>query len=309
MLLVGLSKNNPDAIDVFSRHPGMALKGDDFVATAVNWEPKPDNIRRIASDLGLGLESFVFLDDSPHEREAMRRMCPGVIVPELPADPSRRPLWLRALACTWPLRLTEEDFRRSDMYVAERKGRELKEASGSYEAYLAGLDQRLVVAPVTSETVARAAQLLQRTNQFNLTTRRLTESELGEFMIGGRSAISLIGRVSDRFGDHGIVLTACATIIGSAARIETFVMSCRVIGRQLEQAFLDALTDRLSELGVDRVEASYRPTAKNWIVREFYPSMGFVAAGKDGDAELWVLSKAKGAAPVVRPVTTEWSEK
>jgi predicted enzyme involved in methoxymalonyl-ACP biosynthesis len=118
-----------------------------------------------------------------------------------------------------------------------------------------------------------------------------------------------VGRVSDRFGDHGIVLAACATISGTAARIETFVMSCRVIGRQLEQAFLDALTDHLAGLGVERVEASYRPTAKNGVVREFYPSMGFVAAGHDGEAEVWVLSNAKGAAPAVRPVTTEWGER
>src|SRR4029078_10700681 len=113
LLLVGLSKNNPDAIDVFVKHPGMALKAEDFAATPINWEPKPDNIRRLARELNLGLDSFLFLDDSPHEREAMRRMCPEVFVPEMPADPALRPGWLRALRCTWPVRITSEDARRA----------------------------------------------------------------------------------------------------------------------------------------------------------------------------------------------------
>lgn len=307
MLLVGLSKNNADAIDVFSRHPGMALTSGDFVATAIDWEPKPDNIRRIAAELGLGLDSFVFLDDSVHEREAMRRMCPAVIVPEMPTDPARRPEWLRSLACTWPLRLTEEDGRRSDMYIAERRGRELRETAGSYEDYLAALQQRLVVAPVQAETLARAAQLHQRTNQFNLTTRRLSESDL-QALMNDKAAVALLGRVSDRFGDHGIVLAASATIDGATARIETFVMSCRVIGRRLEAAFLDALTSHLAKQGVKRIEAIYRPTAKNGIAREFYPSMGFVTTGRDDNAEHWVVLTEGDTAPPLRPVSVEWGE-
>ncbi|MGH6729818.1 MAG: HAD-IIIC family phosphatase, partial [Sphingomicrobium sp.] len=121
MLLAVLSKNNPDAITTFKMHPGMLLKEEDFVATRINWEPKPHNIRGIAEELNLGLDSFVFLDDSPHERDAMRRMCPELTVPELPDDPAARPQWLRALGATWPIRLTEEDARRSDMYIAERR--------------------------------------------------------------------------------------------------------------------------------------------------------------------------------------------
>jgi FkbH-like protein len=286
------------------------LKSDDFVATAINWEPKPDNIRRLAADLGLGLDSFVFLDDSPQEREAMRRICPSVRVPEMPADPARRPLWLRSLACTWPLRLTDEDARRSEMYVAERKGREFKESVHDYEQYLAGLQQKLIIEPVTSRTLARAAQLHQRTNQFNLTNRRLSESEINAFMTDERRGLGLVGQVCDRFGDLGIVLAACLSLDEATARIESFVMSCRVIGRQIEAAFLETLKAHLAGKGVKRIVGSYCPTAKNAIVRDLYPSMGFASAGQEDGAELWELHVDMKMSSTVstRPVIVEWGK-
>ena len=178
ILLALLSKNNPDAITAFSAHPGMLLKEDDFVATRINWEPKPGNIRSIAAELNLGLDSFVFIDDSPHEREAMRRMCPELTVPELPADPASRPLWLRALAVTWPTRLTEEDSRRSDMYLAEKRRAGVRETAVSFQDYLRGLDQTLIVRPANVEAIGRVAQMHLRTNQFNLTTERYDEAAI-----------------------------------------------------------------------------------------------------------------------------------
>lgn len=306
MVLIGLSKNNPDAADVFRRHPGMALREDDFVAKAINWDPKPDNIKRIAADLGLGLESIVFLDDSPHEREVMRRMCPDVIVPEMPADPSHRPVWLRSLACTWPLRLTEEDTRRSDMYAAERQGRELREKSQSYDEYLSKLQQKLVISPVGPGTLARAAQLHQRTNQFNLTGMRLGEAELSDLASDPQTGTALIGRVSDRFGDYGIVLSATAKIEAERATILSFVMSCRTIGRQLEAAFLEALLRHLACLGVREAEGRYIQTSKNGLVSAFYATQGFTEAGCVGDAVVWRLSLSQDAIAVPRPVAVEW---
>lgn len=277
MLLVGLSKNNADAIEVFDRHPGMALKRDDFAATAIDWEPKPQNIRRLARELSLGLDSFVFLDDSPHEREAMRLMCPDVIVPEMPSDAAERPAWLRRLACTWPVRITAEDAQRAQMYAAERKAREVRDSAASYEDYLAELEQHLVVEAVSRETLGRTAQLHQRTNQFNLTTRRFTEADIRSFMDRPDSARVLIGSASDKFGDHGIVATAVATIDERTASIESLLMSCRVIGRRIETAFLDVVLSDLVGRGVERIEASYVPTAKNAMVGSFYPAHGFMA--------------------------------
>lgn len=308
MILVGLSKNNSDAAEVFARHPGMALREDDFVASAINWEPKADNLRRLAAELGLGLDSCLFLDDSPHEREAMRRLCPAVIVPEMPADPAHRPGWLRSLRCTWPLRLTDEDARRSDMYIAERKGRELRETSASYDEYLSGLQQRLVISPVGPATLARAAQLHQRTNQFNLTGLRLTEAEIAAFTRDERQGLAFVGQVQDRFGDYGIVLAASVEIAGTNARILSFVMSCRVIGRQLEAAFLEALVANLSDRGVEHVEGRYCPTKKNGMVCEFYAAMGFRESGREGDTVLWQSPIEPERAVSPRPVAVEWKE-
>ncbi len=308
MLLVGLSKNNADALDVFGRHPGMALKASDFVATAVDWNAKPDNIRKLAADLNLGLDSFLFLDDSPHEREAMRRLCPSVMVPEMPADPALRPIWLRRLPATWPVKMTQEDMRRSEMYAAEIKGRRLRESAGSYDDYLKELEQRLVIAPVGRATLARVAQLHQRTNQFNLTTRRFGEAEIAASMADAKRALVVAGSVSDRFGDHGLTLAAVVRIDGTAARIESFLMSCRVIGRQIETAFLAALIERLRALGVTRIGGEYRPTQKNGLVKDFYAAHGFLAGeAQDGNTQ-WTWQEGQTSVPGSQFVAVTWEE-
>lgn len=289
MLLAALSKNNADALGVFERHPGMALRAEDFSATRVNWRPKAENIRQLAAQLNLGLDSFVFIDDSPHEREAMRRMAPEVRTPELPDDPAQRPVWLRRLICTWPVRLTQEDEARAELYAANRKAEEARASALDMGAYLASLEQRLTVESVTPATIGRVAQMHQRTNQFNLTTRRLTESEIGAFT--GERGIALLGRVVDRFGDHGVVIAATAAIEGANAEISTFLMSCRVIGREVETAFLGALLKALERRGVNRVVGRCLPTAKNGMVREFFGSAGFELAetgdGEEEGATLW----------------------
>ncbi len=287
MLLALLSKNNPDAITAFADHPGMLLKEDDFVAIRINWEPKAANIQSLAQELNLGLDSFVFLDDSPHERDAMRRVLPDVIVPELPDDPAARPFWLRRLSVTWPVRLTEEDSRRNEMYRAERQRNSLRQSTGSLNDYLKDLDQSLTVEEVAPATLARAAQLHLRTNQFNLTTERFDEAALQAMMDDPARHIILIGRALDRFGDHGLSICATGRIDGDAATITSFLMSCRIIGRGVETAFLGTLLDMLKERGVRRVAAAYIPTKKNAMVQSFYASNGFSAAGQDGETSLW----------------------
>jgi len=306
LLLVALSKNNPDAIGVFAIHGGMALSADDFVATAIDWQAKPDNLRRVAGELNLGLDSFLFLDDSPHEREAMRRMCPEVLVPEMPAHPELRPLWLRTLACTWPVRLTDEDAQRSEMYVAQKRASALREASGSYEAYLRDLDQCLSVEPLSESTLARVAQLHARTNQFNLTTRRFSEAELATFMADAQSYETIVGTAADRFGHHGIVICAVASVTDKTATIESFLMSCRVIARQIETACLGALLERLVERGVETVEGSFIPTAKNALVCDVYPSHGFRPLSGDGTAERWIWQRGRDALPNADNVRVQW---
>jgi FkbH-like protein len=298
-LLVALSKNNPDALTVFARHRGMVLRSDDFAAAAVNWEPKPESIRRLAAELNLGLDSFVLLDDSPHERDAMRRLAPEVIVPELPADPALRPAWLRRLSCTWPVRLTEEDARRAEMYAADRGARALKASAATVEDYLRGLDQRLTVSLVGPDAVPRVAQMHQRTNQFNLTTRRLTEVQIAALADNPERGLVLMGRVADNLGDHGVVIAATVAIDGTRAEIETFLMSCRVIGREIERAFLATLLTLLSRRGVERVIGRFAATTRNPMVRDFYGANGFAFLEGDDSASAWGLDL--GSEPAQSP--------
>ena len=306
MVLVALSKNSPEAITAFAEHPGMALKAEDFVATAINWEPKPENIHRLAEELNLGLDSFIFLDDSPHEREAMRQLCPAVYTPELPEDPARRPEWLRGLVATWPVRLTAEDARRSDMYAAESKAKVLRQQSSSIEDYLAGLGQRLTVSRVSPKTLARAAQMHARTNQFNLTTLRLSDADLSAMIDDTAGHAVLLGHLADKFGDHGIVIAAAARIDGQSAEILSLLMICRVVGRQVEQAFLGELINLLTDRGITHISGAYIPTAKNAMVHDFYRSQGFSEQGVDGERHLWQWTASDMERPRSAFIDVHW---
>lgn len=296
LLLTILSKNDADVLRVFDEHPGMALRRDDFLAHRINWQPKADNIREIAAELDLGLDSFLFIDDSPHEREAMRQLAPAVRVPELPADPAARPDFLRALVDLWPVRLTAEDRRRSELYVARVKGRALRAEAASLEDYLAGLEQELVVEPVTTAAVPRIAQMHARTNQFNLTTRRFSEAELAAMIADPGRYCVVQGRVSDKFGGHGVVICAVARIDGPRAQLESFLMSCRVIGREVETAFLGALLGHLSDRGVAEVEIRYIPTERSAPARDFGERAGLGLATVADDSSLtWSWRPRLGA--------------
>jgi FkbH-like protein len=306
ILLTILSKNNPDAITTFNTHPGMLLREDDFVATRVNWDPKPVNIRSMAEELNLGLDSFVYIDDSPHEREAMRRMCPEIMVPELPDDPAARPQWLRALPVTWPIRLTEEDFRRSGMYLAERRRTVMRDKAVSFDDYLRDLEQRLIVEHASAVTLPRVAQMHLRTNQFNLTTARYDETALDGMMKDADGIVVLHGRALDKFGDHGIVICATARLEGEKAIIQSFLMSCRVVGRGIETAFLGELLKHLEARGARRVEAAYIETKKNGLVREFYKNAGLAHVRKEGQADIWCWQKPAERLPGSDFISVQW---
>jgi FkbH-like protein len=306
MLLVALSKNNPDAITAFQRHAGMLLQADDFAATAINWEPKPENIRKIAAELNLGLDSFVFLDDSPHEREAMRRLCPEVSVPEMPADPAERPLWLRRMTRTWPLRLTAEDETRAALYATRREAETAKASAVNFEDYLKGLEQHLTVSHVNAATLPRVVQMHERTNQFNLTTLRSTEADISALIQSEAPGLALVGRVRDKFGDHGLVIAATVAINGKEAAVRSLLMSCRVIGREVERAFLGALIDELKRRGVIRVSGDYIATRKNAMVKDFYASCGWQPAGGDGDRTSWIFDIGAMEPPRSQFVTLDW---
>ena len=298
LLLTILSKNDADALRVFDEHPGLALKREDFVAHRIDWSPKPDNIRALAHELGLGLDSFLFLDDSPHEREAMRRLAPEVHVPELPGDPALRPQFLRTLSSLWPAQVTAEDRERTELYAVQLKGRALQSQAASLEDYLAGLEQRLMVAPVTAAGVSRIAQMHARTNQFNLTTLRLSEAEIAAMIANETGYCVLQGRLADRFGEHGVVICAIAKLDGHRASLVSLLMSCRVIGREVETAFLGALLRDLGARGIDEIEGRFVPTDRNGPARDFYPKAGFAEGASAGEAgQIWLWHKDSGAMP------------
>ncbi|MCP4932808.1 MAG: HAD-IIIC family phosphatase [bacterium] len=305
MILAILSKNDPAAITAFADHPGIILNEDDFVAHRINWTPKPQNIRKLATEINVGLDSFIFLDDSPHEREAMRALAPEVYTPELPDDPAQRPDWLRSLSKTWPIRLTKEDAERSSMYLARRKASEMQSAAATFEDYLAGLEQKLILEEVSQATLPRIAQMHQKTNQFNLTTKRFDESDI-KAMMDDENKMVVLGRAGDKFGDHGISICATIAIDGEKANLKTLLMSCRVIGREVEAAFLGALLTKLGKRGIKTVSASYIPTEKNIIVVDFYAEQGLTKSATKGDETIYEWHEGNSPLPASSYVETLW---
>jgi FkbH-like protein len=297
LLLTILSKNDADVLRVFDEHPGMSLKRDDFAAYRINWAPKADNIRALAKELSLGLETFLFLDDSPHERDAMRWLAPEVCTPDLPSDPARRPDFLRAYRPLWPTRLTSADRERTELYAVQAKARALRGQAAGLEDYLAGLEQALEVEHATAASLSRIAQMHARTNQFNLTTQRLSETDLAG-MLADEGHSVLQGRLTDKFGDHGVVICAAVKLVGRRACIQSFLMSCRVIGREVELAFLGAVLGYLCTRGIDEVEARYVPTKKNGPAEHFYRHAGLTVAPSTGaPGQTWIWKKNGCALP------------
>jgi FkbH-like protein len=278
ILLALCSKNNPeDANEVFERHPAMVLRREHFSAERVNWQDKATNLREIAAELGVSLDTFVFLDDSAIEREWVRQALPEVVVPELPEDPVERPAMLRATRGFRRLALTDADRGRAAAYHAERDRRTLSAAASSFEEFLASLEQQATIEPVCDASLARAAQLCQRTNQFNLTTRRYDAAEL-ERMLGEDGVELYTLAVSDRFGDSGITGLAILRLADEQAEIDTFLMSCRILGRRLEDALLAFLAERASASGAHSLIGRFEPTAKNAQAADFYRARDFEPA-------------------------------
>jgi FkbH-like protein len=279
VLLAICSKNNPrDAEDVFERHPAMVLRREHFAAERVNWQDKATNLRELAAELNLGVDSFVFLDDNPIERGWVRGALPEVVVPELPEDPVERPGMLRALPYFQRIALTDADRGRAGAYHAERNRRAFAARAVSFEEFLLSLEQQSTIEPVSESSLARAAQLCQRTNQFNLTTRRYSAAELEQMLLEEDVELYTFS-VSDRFSDSGITGLAILRCGGEEAEIDTLLMSCRVLGRRLEDVLLAFLAERAEARGARWLVGRFEATAKNAQAADFYPARDFVPAG------------------------------
>lgn len=279
ILLAIASKNNPDdAREVLRDHPSMVLKPEHFAAVRINWQDKATNLQELADELNLGVDSFVFLDDNPVEREWLRRALPAVLVPDLPPDPVDRPAFLRQAPVFQRVTLTEADRIRAETYAVQAHRVELRSSASNFDEFLASLAQEVTIEPLQRQSLARAAQMCQRTNQFNLTTRRYTAADL-ERMVHSADTEAYVLAVKDRFGDNGITGLGILKLNGESAEVDALLLSCRVLGRRIEDAFLHVLAGRARDRGVRHLVGRYIPTSKNVQVASFYPERGFAAAG------------------------------
>jgi FkbH-like protein len=273
MILCLASKNvEADVLEVFRERKEMVLQQNDIVAMRANWLPKSENIRALATELNLGLDSFVFIDDNPVECAEVEAACPEVLVLQLPAGDHDDPSTF--LQHVWPLdilRVTDEDRRRSEMYRENIERNRFGKTAGNLTSFLAGLDLRINFTTPTAGQLVRAAELTQRTNQFNLTTRRRNEAEIEQLAKDGW--LCHVAEVRDRFGDYGLVGLVIVVPEKDSLVVDTFLLSCRVLGRGVEHAMLRELGKLAEAAGKDRVELVYIPTKKNQPARNFLDSL------------------------------------
>jgi FkbH-like protein len=306
IVLAVCSKNDPEiAREAFRFHPEMILREDDIAAFVASWGPKSEGIREIGETLDLGLESLTFLDDNPYERAEVRRALPQVDVPLLPEDPTGFRRALEEYPYFEPASFTNADRARGVQYKARAEAHELRAATGSLEEYQASLRMHATFGAIDPVNMARVVQLLNKTNQFNLTTRRRNQAELEAFL-ARPTARGFWIRLSDRFADHGLIAVALTEAREDGLGIDTLLMSCRVLGRGVETLILAELGRLATEAGLAKVLGQYRSTARNGMVADLYPRHGFVSAGADADGGTrWTAPAAALSASGV-PIDFEW---
>jgi len=264
-----VSKNHESvALEAIDRHPEMVLRRADFAGWRINWEDKARNLTDLMRELNLGLDAAVFIDDSPAERARVRQALPDVFVPEWPADKLLYEKALAELTCFDALAISQEDRTRTQMYGSERRRQDSRASAQSLEEYLASLDLRVHVERLGPKTVQRAAQLLNKTNQMNLRTRRLSEAEFLEWGEHGANA-AYVFRVVDRFDDYGLTGIGSFTLVDKTAHVGDFVLSCRVMGRGVEQAIVHALVQGARAMGAERLTMEHLATARNGPCKTF----------------------------------------
>jgi FkbH-like protein len=276
VILAVCSKNDEaNALLPFEQHPEMLLRRGDISAFVANWNDKASNIRAIAEMLNIGIDSLVFLDDNPFERNQVRQALPEVHVPEVSDDPGLVPFCLADAGYFESVAVTADDLKRREQYAANAERTRMKESSGDISSYLASLEMRMPWHRFRPLDHERTVQLINKTNQFNLTTRRYTSADVLAVADDPR-AVGITFRLLDNFGDNGIIAIVIARVgEDRAAAIDTWLMSCRVLGRGVEGATLDVLVREVEKLGATALVGEYVPSEKNAMVREHYAKLGF----------------------------------
>lgn len=281
ILLAVASKNDlANAVLPFDQHPETVLRRNDFSAFVANWEDKVSNLQRIASQLQIGLDSLVFFDDDAAERQRVREALPDVAVPEVPEDPADYPLCLSEAGYFESIAFTKEDQERSLQYRALAEQVRVEESGGSLEEFLNGLGMEMAASPFDRVGLSRIAQLINKSNQFNLTTRRYTEAQV-EQMIRDDRWLTFQFRLKDRLVDHGMISVLIAEPVpkfeNEGLKITTWLMSCRVVGRHVEREILNILVAQAKSRGYRWIQGVFIQTAKNHLVREHFSRLGFAA--------------------------------
>ncbi|HEY5301453.1 MAG TPA: HAD-IIIC family phosphatase, partial [Acetobacteraceae bacterium] len=278
VILAVCSKNDEaNALEAFDSHPEMVLKRADIACFVANWSDKASNIRQIAHELNIGLDSLVFVDDNPFERNLVRQELPMVAVPEIGDDPTSYASTIADAGYFEALSVTEEDRERTTQYQGNRARDALKSAATDLDSYLRGLEMRLIWRRFDRMGLQRIVQLINKSNQFNLTTRRYTDEDVLAVM-DDPAAFGLQLRLTDRFGDNGIIAIVIGRLRGHDVEIDTWLMSCRVLGRQVEPTTLNLIAEQARHLGARRLLGEYIPTKKNAMVKDHYARLGFTVA-------------------------------
>lgn len=289
MLLAICSKNNEaDVWEVFDKNPGMIFKKDHFVNWKINWQSKSANIKEMANELNLGLDSFIFIDDSPAECTEMMMERPEVLTLKLPDDPDQIPAYLRHSWAFDRFGVTEEDAARTKMYLAEKKRQAAQGEERSLDGFIKGLELKMSMNLMEDFQIARVSQLTQRTNQFNLSTIRRTQEEIRN--LDGMPGVNChVIEVCDRFGDYGISGVVITKECEDRLVLDTLLLSCRVLGRRIEDALLGGLKKLCQKSGVDGLEADFYPTEKNMPIKAFLERTGWKKTEERGQGIRYTL--------------------
>lgn len=303
------SKNDYENAAAGLNHPDSIFSEDDFICIKANWKPKDSNVAEIAKELNLLPESLVFVDDNPSERHIVTERYPGVAAPEL-SDVAHYIELIDRAGFFEATNLSKDDLKRNSMYQANAARAKVEKSFTDYGEYLKSLDMHAAIKPFEPVYMARIAQLTNKTNQFNLTTKRYTQAEIEE-VAGNPDYITLYGRLTDRFGDNGVVSVVIGRVdneagqIGKTCHIELWLMSCRVLKRDMELAIMDAFVEQCIKNGINEIRGYYYPTAKNKMTADFYQTQGFQKISDEDGSVIWKLDIRNGYKEKNRYITVE----
>ncbi len=288
IILAVNSKNNfDDAIQVIRDHPNMILRENDFACLRINWNDKATNMKEIAEELNIGTDSLVFLDDDPVNRALIQEIFPEIFTPKLPKDPSRYSELLQSFIEFSTFQITDEDTKRGQMYLEQRNRTESKHSSHNLDEFLKNMNLQIFIKKSNSFSIPRISQLTLKTNQFNLTTKRYQENDILKFSNNENMLVGCV-QIKDKFGDNGITGVFIVYKNTQEWLLDTFLLSCRVMGREVEKGILNYIINEARKNNISKIKAKYVPTNKNKPIENFLPDNGFVSEG-----EFWVFDVNK----------------